>query len=198
MHAVEEWRAVAGWEGAYEVSSHGRVRTVARYIERRGGTGLNVKGRIRKASQLASGHMALQLRSGDRAETLYVHRLVVESFIGAIPEGMEVRHLDGDPTNNHLPNLAIGTRTEQRLDDVRNGVHWQAGFTHCKRGHLLEPPYLVDSRYERDGHRICKPCNWASMRKNRLGWSEDDIARNADYYAQRLTEVGSGWTPRMG
>jgi hypothetical protein len=52
----------------------------------------------------------------------YVHRLVLEAFVGPCPEGLECRHLNGVGTNNHLGNLKWGTQQENRQDTVRHRV----------------------------------------------------------------------------
>jgi hypothetical protein len=63
---------------------------------------------------------------------VYVHRLVLETFVGPCPEGMECRHLDDNPTNNQRSNLAWGTRLQNITDRFRNGKgnagerHWNA------------------------------------------------------------------------
>lgn len=51
----------------------------------------------------------------------FVHRLVLESFVGPCPEGMEACHNDGDPSNNSLYNLRWGTRQENYDDSIRHG-----------------------------------------------------------------------------
>ena len=72
-----------------------------------------------------SGHRFVQVRPRGRAGRpikIWVHRAVLAAFVGPCPPGMEARHLDGDPANNVIDNLAWGTRIEQRADDRRNGV----------------------------------------------------------------------------
>lgn len=54
-----------------------------------------------------------------------VHRLVASAFLGPCPGGQEVRHLDGNPQNNAVTNLAYGTRTENILDVLRIGRPWR-------------------------------------------------------------------------
>jgi len=66
-----------------------------------------------------SKHLVVDLGRDHR----YVHQLVLETFVGLRPEGMECRHLDGDPTNNHLENLKWGTRSENQKDAVKHGTH---------------------------------------------------------------------------
>jgi len=57
-----------------------------------------------------------------RRRRYFVHRLVLLAFVGPCPAGMEARHLDGDPTNNRLPNLCWGTPKENKQDSQRHGT----------------------------------------------------------------------------
>lgn len=67
----------------------------------------------------SGGYLRVSLGAGaDR----YIHRLVVQSFRGPIPPGMQVRHLDGDRTNNRLENLKVGTPSENESDKLRHGT----------------------------------------------------------------------------
>ncbi len=92
---------------AYEVSTDGEVR---RWL-----TGQRLRLTVR-----ASGHLKVSL--GKETRTKSVHRLVLESFVGPCPEGMECRHLNGDPSDNRLSNLRWGTHRENMLDSVRHGT----------------------------------------------------------------------------
>lgn len=68
----------------------------------------------------------------------YVHRLVLEAFVGPCPSGMECRHFpDSDTRNNSLENLSWGTHVQNIAD---KNVHGTARRTHCKRGHELPQP----------------------------------------------------------
>ena len=79
-----------------------------------------------------SGHRRVSLWVSGRARHLYVHRLVLEAFVGPCPEGMEVRHINGDPGDNRLSNLCYGTRRQNMADRKEHGdqplgsVHWNA------------------------------------------------------------------------
>jgi hypothetical protein len=99
---VEEWRDVIGYS-RYQVSSEGRVR---------GPRGL------KKATRKPTGYLYVAI-DGNR---MMVHHLVTESFLGDRPSGLEVRHLDGDPQNNSVSNLAYGTRRENAQDSVAHGT----------------------------------------------------------------------------
>lgn len=60
-------------------------------------------------------------RVGLGKKQYYIHALVCDTYLGALPEGMVRRHLDGNPLNNHISNLAIGTYKENGEDKVKHG-----------------------------------------------------------------------------
>ena len=62
---------------------------------------------------------------GHKAVGTPVHQLVMRTFVGEPPAGQEVRHKNGDPTDNRLDNLEYGTRTENILDVYRQGKAWR-------------------------------------------------------------------------
>jgi hypothetical protein len=82
--------------------------------------------------RLRSGHIVASLGRGNH-NVRYIHRLVLESFSGPCPEGMECRHLDGDPSNNRLGNLAWGTRVENMADKARHGTQPRGARVHNAR-----------------------------------------------------------------
>jgi hypothetical protein len=113
---TENWTPVAGYEGIYEVSNWGRVKRV------RAANSTTV-GRILKLYVNGCyGHLQAHLCTGGRCRHMLVHRLVLEAFVGPCPVGQECRHLDGNPANNNVENLAWGTRTENQADRVRHGT----------------------------------------------------------------------------
>lgn len=70
------------------------------------------------------GYHALSLRNAHgELKRVYVHHIIARLFHGPRPEGLELRHLDGDPTNNDFENLAYGTRAENAADKARHGTN---------------------------------------------------------------------------
>jgi len=135
-----EWRKVPGYD-QYEVSNTGLVR--------RGGRELK--------PGLSSGkYYTVALSRSGVVKSFRLHTLVALAFFGPCPPGMEVRHLDDDPRNNDLANLVYGTRSENRVDRVRNGLDHEARKTHCPQGH----EYTPDNIYGKTGQvsRQCKIC----------------------------------------
>lgn len=105
---TELWKDIPGFEGRYQVSSLGSVRSFARYKD----------GRLLKPGKASHGYYTV---SFGRNNSKTVHSLVALAFIGPCPKGMEILHIDGSRTNNALSNLRYGTRTENILDAIKHG-----------------------------------------------------------------------------
>lgn len=152
---TEEWRDITGYEGYYQVSDLGRVRSVSRIIVNSLGRTQHRKGRVLRASPNADGYPRVGLSQASVVKDAYVHALVAMAFLPPPAPGEEVCHYDGDPGHNVVSNLRWGTRTENLLDAVRHGTHFQAKKTHCPRGHALTPDNLAPSSLPR---RQCLAC----------------------------------------
>lgn len=168
MTSPEEWRPVVGYEGLYEVSSKGRVRSVDRwYPHRTTGTPVMRRGRVLRGSY-SNGYLRITLRKfGGAPETHSVHRLVATAFIpnpGGLPV---VRHLNDQRGENNRENLAWGTTQDNAQDAVKNGRNLNALKERCPRGH----PYSKENTYRqvRDTttSRICRECQRIHDRERR-------------------------------
>jgi hypothetical protein len=125
-----EWRAIPGYEGRYEISEEGDVRAI--YATKCG----HPIGRIRAPRENARGYSSMTLLSEDRTPRQFtLHHLVLLAFVGPRPDGMVTRHLDGNPRNNSVGNLAWGTPVENMADRAAHGhtthgeEHWSAKLT---------------------------------------------------------------------
>ena len=182
MSALEQWKPVRGYEGIYEVSSHGRVRSVGRTITCSDGQVRHLKGKVlRTTLSKRGGYPEVSLYAQGKRERRYVHSLVAEAFFGTRPKGMEVCHNDGDPTNNHLDNLRYGTRSDNMLDRVRHGTNPSTAKTHCPQGHELSAENNPPSSAKL-GWRGCLACIRARARVQRHPELKPQMKAIADSY----------------
>lgn len=107
----EEWRSVKGYEGLYEVSNHGRVRSLPRVINRSNGSYIK-QSRIMKIREDQHGYYQLILTGTDGKKHEKVHRLVASAFIDNPNCKSEVNHIDCNPKNNNADNLEWCTHKE--------------------------------------------------------------------------------------
>lgn len=124
----EIWKPVVGYESIYEVSDRGGVRSVDRTFESWNGHArctFSRRGRLMKQCPIGpAGHMSVTLSLNGKSKTTYVHRMVLEAFVGPCPDGCEARHFpDRDVKNNRLANLSWGTHTENMADKVCHGTN---------------------------------------------------------------------------
>lgn len=106
---VEQWKDIDGYEGLYQISSYGRVKSFPRRATRGG---------IVKPSLSTSGYLCTHLSKNGKVRTHQVHRLVAKHFICNPDNLPEVNHIDENKTNNHVSNLEWCTRVQ----NVRHGT----------------------------------------------------------------------------
>ena len=158
-----EWRPIPGWEGFYEASSDGQVRSIERTVAGRPGVSMTRRAHTLTPKLTSDGYEQVWLCRDNTRRTMKVSRLVASAFHGPCPEGMECRHIDGNKLNNTPGNLAWGTRSENTYDKVAHGTHPMARKTACKHGHA----YTTDNTYVRpSGARACRTCRAEGSRRN--------------------------------
>jgi hypothetical protein len=164
---MERWLPVVGWEGIYEVSDQGRVRSLDRLVAGRHGSPKSHKGRLLVGSiGPTTGYRTCTLvdASTRRKHYALIHRLVLEAFIGSCPPGLECCHNDGDRSNAALDNLRWDTRSSNTLDAVAQRTNYQARKTYCPQGHLYDGVYHPPGR---GPVRFCRSCQKERDRSRR-------------------------------
>jgi hypothetical protein len=119
---MEEWKDVPEYEGLYQVSTLGRVRSVDRVV--RSGNWLHpYKGKVLAQRRVWNGYLQISLSKEGRIKQIMTAHLVLATFVGPCPPGMECCHFDGDRKNNMIDNLRWDTRSSNGYDRVRHGTH---------------------------------------------------------------------------
>lgn len=176
----EAWKPIPNWEGYYEVSNQGNVRSVDRVIiHPTFNAPTRIKGVRLKKFANDKGYLCFHASRNGKYRRVWIHRAVLEAFVELKPAGAVCMHLNNDPADNRLENLRWGTQQENIRQCVEDGRQVNAKKTHCPRGHKLVEPNLVPYHLKR-GKRACYSCNWASQRFGVKRSGEDVIQRISD------------------
>lgn len=108
---MEQWKAVIGYEGLYEVSDCGRVKALDRYVMNNGGLQHRSE-RILKPTRVQGGYQQVILCKDGTTKPFRVHRLVAQAFIPNPENKPFIDHIDTITSNNHASNLRWVTRSE--------------------------------------------------------------------------------------
>jgi hypothetical protein len=123
---VEEWMPVVGYEGYYEVSSLGRVKSLDRIIPFdkpiTGPTTRHIRERMLKAAMASSGYIGVTLAKHRTKKTGSIHRMVLEAFRGECPKGHVACHENGKRWDSRLDNLRWDTRQANEADKHAHGT----------------------------------------------------------------------------
>lgn len=104
---MEEWRDIKGYEGLYQVSSHGRIYSLITF-------------KVLKTRRSRNGYSLIDLHKDRKTTTFYIHRIVAQHFLSNPYNLPEVNHIDEDKTNNHVGNLEWITCKDNCNHGTRN------------------------------------------------------------------------------
>ena len=177
----EEWRDVKGYEGLYQVSSMGRVKSLERKLPHWRGGERTVKERILKPVMDKGGYLRVGLCDGEKRKTFKVHRLVCEAYHENPDNKPQVNHINEIKTDNRACNLEWATARENSNFGTRNErIGKKSAITKSKP--ICQ--YTLDEK-------IVK--TWASLTevKRKTGFSQGNISEVAN--GNRKTAYGFIW-----
>ena len=117
----EIWKDILGYEGSYQISTHGRVKSLDRYVVYSNGSVRFYKGKILKQSHNNEGRPQVALNRNSKSHTFSVQRLMSYAFMGERPKGYIICHNDGNMLNNNIENLRYDKLRENSIDMYRHG-----------------------------------------------------------------------------
>lgn len=124
---LEVWVDVPEYEGHYQVSNLGRVRSLDRIVIHKNGAKHFKEGQIQKLQDNGNGRLYKQMKRDGKYKNYYISRLVMLAFVGERPEGYAICHDDGDIKNNRLDNLRYDTNLENNIDQFRHNTEGLRG-----------------------------------------------------------------------
>ena len=123
----EEWRDIPGFEGRYQVSNRGRIKSLPRKVNNNTGT-LVIKEKILKQRMDFKGYMRIDINDNEgNHKYLGVHRLVALAFIPNPENKPQVNHIDGIKNHNTVDNLEWATNSDNQLHAYRTGLNYVTG-----------------------------------------------------------------------
>lgn len=173
----EEWKPISGFEGLYEISSYGRVKSFKVYPS----------GKILKPSPDSNGYLRLSLSKDGKKSDATVHRLVAEAFLPRIDGKTCVNHIDGDKANNQLDNLEWCTYRENAqhalMTGLYNGISEEATMKGVRRSAKNRTRQVIRS----DGERFRNAAEAASAIGANRHSIYTAIRRKAPLYGYRFS-----------
>jgi len=114
----EEWKDIEDFEGYYQVSNHGRIKSLVgwngkQYIKRE---------KILKPSTTSTGYLKVDVKKNKKRKSMRLHRLIALAFIPNTDNKPQINHLDGNPLNNKISNLEWSTQRENVIHAIKNGL----------------------------------------------------------------------------
>jgi len=127
---MEVFKDIKGYEGKYQISSLGRVKS----LKRLSSTGKTVNEKILKENLDANGYFHVVLFNEGKGHTIKIHKLVAIEFLNHKTGSRKivVDHIDSDKTNNKLENLRIVTQRFNTIKDMKKGTSKYVGVSWCK------------------------------------------------------------------
>ena len=191
---IEEWRPIPGYEGLYEVSNTGRVRSLDKYDS------MNrfLRGRILRLFTDGLGYLRAQLYSNSKRKSFLVHRLVAQAFIPNPDNLPQVNHRDENPSNDSVDNLEwcdgkynvnYGTRID-RIRDIRlkNGTYTGLSKEEYRKKRYQEKKDKINEQrreyYRENREKICERQKEYNH-KNREKINE----RQKEYYRKKKEQI---------
>jgi hypothetical protein len=127
---IEIWKDIPNYEGCYQASNLGNIRSLDRVSAR----GHNVKGRVLSKSLGSQYYYTVALSKDGKPKTKKVHMLVAMAFLGHTPCGYKIviDHIDHDPLNNKVDNLQLITNRENLSKDRKGYSSKYIGVSICR------------------------------------------------------------------
>lgn len=119
----EIWKDIEGYEGLYQVSNLGRVKS----LDRLGATGYKLKGKMRKLWYIKQGYQRVGLNKDSHKINYLVHRLVAQAFIPNKENKPFINHKNGIKDDNGVDNLEWCTDEENQSHAIKHGLNNNIG-----------------------------------------------------------------------
>lgn len=174
---VEIWKDIPGYEGLYQVSDLGNVKSLDRRVVKNDGRVTNYKSKMLKTFTTGKNRLYVNLTSKGKMKKYQVHVLVALAFIGERPEGYDVCHIDGNSLNCKLSNIKYDTRNQNGIDIYRYGKKAGPGKLTIEQVIEIRNLYSTGNYKQKELAKIFKVSQssiWNIINRKRFAWLNDD------------------------
>lgn len=160
---TEQWKSIKGYEGLYEVSNLGRVRSLDRLVKYNGF--VKKDSQIIKPATSCNGYLFVCLYNQTQKRILYLHKLVAENFIPNPYKRSVINHIDEIKSNNEYINLEWCTTSDNVLHSIKTGTSYHNGMSYGRSKVNAEQAISIRLSYE-SGASLSVLANQYSMTKS--------------------------------
>ena len=167
---MEIWKDIKGFEGLYQVSNLGKIKSLDRYVGNKGFGKRLMKGSEKKGTVTKKGYLKVTLFKNGIGTTREIQRIVAETFIENPHQKKQVNHIDGNKHNNSVENLEWCTPKENTVhakEVLKKGIKKVNQYD--LRGNFIKSYSSIKEASESTGILRCSISNVVCGRRNKAG-----------------------------
>ena len=180
---MEVWKEIKDYEGVYEVSSYGRIRSLDHIVPCKAGSTRLVKGKVKLLCVNRKGYQITTLCKQNKMFTLTVHQAVAQAFIPDFIKGTELNHMDGNKINNFATNLEVSNSSHNQLHAVRTGLKPSMGISQYHNVSYVSNPRAISRWAASIRHEGKSSYGWKTFK------TEEEAAKHVDFLLDSIGDT---------
>lgn len=183
---MEIWKDIPKYEGLYQVSNFGNVKSLDRIVKGKNNIERKIKGKIILPFKGNGGYLCVRLWKNNFAPHFKVHRLILSTFYPIKNmEIYDVNHIDGNKQNNHINNLEWCTRQENLIHAVENGLNKQCISIKATKNNKEYTSKSISGMYKKLSNNEIINCKEKTFKEN----VRRALNTNGMYYGYTFSKV---------